>query len=276
MKLKKLIFFILSLFIAACKSSTESSEPQLEIKDVKIYTQKPLINLNDTVFFSVNFNSNYRSSLSLVEASLNAKSPIGTRIQDNEISASEYKGFFLPIKAKGEYDLNVKFTKNGKSFSFSKKIKVIDSYSIDDVWEELKNYDETKALIPFAVFKDNYYYTSHTNVGPDFINVGFFFKVENNQRVNFTKFIEGFYGSYSLIYNANKALEKIRIGNNTNIINADYETLLSDVKKVYGNPVRRGTNQFNGYKFSEFETTLFKIRLEQISSNTIHTDITKK
>lgn len=273
---QKLIFFIIPLFIVACKSTSESDEPQLEIKDVKIYTQKPLINLNDTVFFSVNFNSNYKSSLPEVEASLNTKSPIGTRIQYNEISASEYKGYFLPIKTKGEYDLNVKFTKNGKSFSFSKKIKIIDSYSIEGVWEELKNYDETKALVPFAIFKDNYYYTSTTSVGPDFINVGFFFKVENNQYVNFTKFIEGFYGGYSLIYNADKALLKIRIVNDTNLINSDYETLLSDVKKVYGNPVRSGTNQFNGYKFSEFETTLFKIRVEQISLNTVHSEITKK
>jgi len=278
MKLKYIVFFILLHFIVACNSPKENgeSQPELTIEDVNIYTQKPLINVNDTVFFSVTYNSNFKRSSSGIEVSLNGKTPVGTKLEYNEISATEYKGYFLPIKEKGEYNLNVNFTKNGKSFSFGKKIKITDSYLIGDVWEELNSFDEIKAIAPFATFKDNYPYTYTNSSGSDFINLGFFLKEETYQFANPTKIIEGFYGKYSLIYDTNKTLAKIRLQNAPTLINYKYQDIFDDLKNIYGDPLSSGANQYTGFKFSEFETTTFKIRIEQISHDIIYTDITKK
>ena len=68
---------------------------------------------------------------------------------------------------------------------------------------------------------------------------------------------------------------KIRLQNDPSSDNYQYEDVFNDVKDVYGNSVRNGTNP-SGFKFSEFETTTFKVRIEQIRYNTIYTEITKQ
>lgn len=277
MKVKHLAFSILALLFVGCNSSKESGEtkPELVIDNVNIYTQKPLIHVNDTVFFSVTYNSNLKNTSSGIDVSLNGQSPVGAKLEYNEISPTEYKGYFLPIKTKGEYNLIVKFDKNGKSFNFGKKIKVVDNYSLSTAWDGLKSYDEVKAIAPFATFKDNYPLAYTKATGPDFIDVGIFFKKGANKFADVTTFIEGFYGKYSLIYDTNKTLVKIRLHIDPVLINYNYEDVVNDVKEVYGNSVRNGTNQYTGFKFSEFEKTPFKIKIEQISYNTIYTEITK-